>query len=575
MSTIVRNLFVAALLSLAFMSAAAQPVSYQGQLRSAGNAYTGLADLEFRLYDQLAAGSAVGETVLRPATPVEDGLFQVELDFGAGAFDSGARWLEIRVDGTSLSPRQPVTAAPIATFALNGNEGPAGPAGPAGGQGPQGPQGSQGPQGPQGMQGPAGPEGASPFVLNPSTGRIEYTAGQGLFRLAPVSSGAEVTLGLAANVASGTGATVSGGGVAGEPNVATGVGATVSGGRGNKALDTAATIGGGWGNSAPGRLSTVPGGTENCAGGWSSWAGGTNAKVRPAAAVLSGSCAGVSPSGDGDGDEGTFVWGDNRAAAFVSTGRNQFLVRAAGGVGINTNAPTTNLHVLGASPATAFDAQLMIEGDEQTGAVETGGSIAFQGHDGNIARVWGAIRAVKANGTLGDTGSVMRFYNRSAIHGLRETIRINSAGTVFNSSGSWAVFSDERLKKDIRPLEGALGRLLGLEGVTFRYRDPDTALGASGLRTGFVAQQVEQIFPEWVGENAEGIKYVNPIGFEALTVEALRELAERQDASLAALGQQVERQQRRLAHLEMQIRTLAANSDSNRSSRIPVVGSQK
>jgi hypothetical protein len=40
----------------------------------------------------------------------------VQLDFGPGAF-AGARWLEITVGGVTLSPRQPLTAAPSALYA--------------------------------------------------------------------------------------------------------------------------------------------------------------------------------------------------------------------------------------------------------------------------------------------------------------------------------------------------------------------------------------------------------------------------------------------------------------------------
>ncbi|MBK7146596.1 MAG: hypothetical protein IPH76_15795 [Xanthomonadales bacterium] len=39
------------------------------------------------------------------------------------------------------------------------------------------------------------------------------------------------------------------------------------------------------------------------------------------------------------GDRGTFVWADYQDADFVSTGPNQFLIRAQGGVAINTNTP--------------------------------------------------------------------------------------------------------------------------------------------------------------------------------------------------------------------------------------------
>ena len=107
-----------ALLALA-EAGSAQPITYQGQLRQAGTPYTGMADLEFRLFDSLTGGSQAGSTIARPAWPVEEGLFQVELDFGAGAFGPDPRWLEIVVDGTTLSPRQAVTPAPIALFSLD------------------------------------------------------------------------------------------------------------------------------------------------------------------------------------------------------------------------------------------------------------------------------------------------------------------------------------------------------------------------------------------------------------------------------------------------------------------------
>ena len=53
-------------------------------------------------------------------------IFQVELDFGADAFDGAPRFLEIRVNGIVLSQRQGVTATPMALYALAGNPGAAG-----------------------------------------------------------------------------------------------------------------------------------------------------------------------------------------------------------------------------------------------------------------------------------------------------------------------------------------------------------------------------------------------------------------------------------------------------------------
>jgi hypothetical protein len=90
--------------------------------------------------------------------------------------------------------------------------------------------------------------------------------------------------------------------------------------------------------------------------------------------------------------------------------------------------------------------------------------------------------------------------------------------------GAWAVLSDIRLKHHVAPLTGALDRLLALRGVTFEWREPARHGNLHGRQIGLVAQEVEAVFPEWVGVDAEGYKHVTVRGLEALTVEALREL---------------------------------------------------
>jgi hypothetical protein len=119
-------------------------------------------------------------------------------------------------------------------------------------------------------------------------------------------------------------ATVAGGGT----NQATHSFAAVGGGENNRASGFTSTVVGGVGNESRGTYSTVAGGAGNIAGGDYSLAAGRFAVVRNA-----------TQTGDIDGDEGTFVWADAIEDAFVSTGPGQFLIRATGGVGINTNTP--------------------------------------------------------------------------------------------------------------------------------------------------------------------------------------------------------------------------------------------
>jgi hypothetical protein len=138
-------IFLPALLLAAVDASASSPITYQGHLQQSGTRYTGNADLEFRLFDQLTGGSQFGPTISLTDWPVIGGLFQAELDFGSGVFGSDPRYLEVSVDGSPLSPRQLIQPAPVAHFALDGNPGPEGP------QGPEGPIGPIGPQGPSGI----------------------------------------------------------------------------------------------------------------------------------------------------------------------------------------------------------------------------------------------------------------------------------------------------------------------------------------------------------------------------------------------------------------------------------------
>ncbi|UCG17416.1 MAG: hypothetical protein JSV19_05175 [Phycisphaerales bacterium] len=157
-------------------------------------------------------------------------------------------------------------------------------------------------------------------------GRINNASG----RLSTIGGGDE-------NTASGQKTTVGGGAF----NVASLDGATVGGGLGNAATNYNATVVGGGSNNATGDGSTVCGGAGNEAGGFRSIA-----------------CGGLYNTANGDtsfaagrrakaNHHGTFVWADQTDTDFASTGQDQFLIRAAGGVGIGTDSPTEALTVLG------------------------------------------------------------------------------------------------------------------------------------------------------------------------------------------------------------------------------------
>src|SRR5262245_15467683 len=136
-----------------------------------------------------------------------------------------------------------------------------------------------------------------------------------------------------------------------------------------------------------------------------------------------------------------------------------------------------------------------------------------------------------------DTGSfktLMIVGNKSAGVGRRVSVwdvlevngNLNVTGAATKpGGGSWTSPSDQRLKKNITSFKaGVLDRLLKLRGVSYEWKEPEKFGNQTGAQIGLVADEVEKVFPDWVGVDAQGYKTLTIRGFEALTIEALREL---------------------------------------------------
>jgi hypothetical protein len=126
-------------------------------------------------------------------------------------------------------------------------------------------------------------------------------------------------------------------------------------------------------------------------------------------------------------------------------------------------------------------------------------------------------------------------------------------GNVYKpGGGSWGAVSDARLKHNIQPLRGSLEKLLKLRSVTFEYNDnvPEAG-GLKGTQIGFIAQEVEKVFPAWVGQSEKtGYKTVSITGFESLTVQAFRELRAEMDNQIKERDEKIATLDKRLSELE-------------------------
>ncbi len=112
------------------------------------------------------------------------------------------------------------------------------------------------------------------------------------------------------------------------------------------------------------------------------------------------------------------------------------------------------------------------------------------------------------------------------------------------TTGAYINPSDVRLKKDITPLENVLGKVMALSPKKFHYKansadDP--------LLWGFIAQDVQKVFPEFVDVNDGylGIAYTN------FCVVAIKSIQEQQLI--------IEKQQKQIDKMEKQIELLLNN----------------
>jgi len=116
---------VAALPVAAWAAPLGTAFTYQGRLEKTGSGMNASVNLQFALYDALTAGAQIGATQTINGVTVTNGVFTVTIDFGAGAFNGNARWMEIGVQGpgdvsfTTLTPRQSLTPAPYAMYAAS------------------------------------------------------------------------------------------------------------------------------------------------------------------------------------------------------------------------------------------------------------------------------------------------------------------------------------------------------------------------------------------------------------------------------------------------------------------------
>ena len=195
-------------------------------------------------------------------------------------------------------------------------------------------------------------------------------------------------------------------------------------------------------------------------------------------------------------------------------------------------------------PQPSFDNTLDALDDVTLTSPSNGNCLTYDGSDwvdgscgGTAAGNTGEIQ-FNSGGTLGASSNL---YWDVVNHRLGIGTNIPVAGIDvvgdMNYSGELTDISDRRMKKDIENLPaGQLEKILALQAVSFRMKDdaPDKA-----KELGFIAQDIEKVFPQLVKTGANDMKALNYIGLIAPMAQAMQE----QQAQIEGLRGDLEKQQ--------------------------------
>ncbi|MDR3389376.1 MAG: hypothetical protein P4L92_20215 [Rudaea sp.] len=552
--------------------------TYHGTLQDFGRPAEGSYDIELTLYSAANGGSVIGGPLIMNQVPVHHGSFSTRADFGPLAKSFSQAYVEVKVRAAGrdefvpLDTRSQVTSSAESVcpgaWTLQGNAGnPAGSflgttdaddplifmvgssSGPVQvGQFTSSGDATKAPGAPNVLLGysgnsaaagiggatiagggssdaTCGSSGTSPCINSVQSdfgtvgGGDGNTAGGGGDVVGggfdnSATGGSAVVSGGFNNHASGLGSTVVGGGT----NMSTAPNSAVAGGVGNIASGADSSVAGGTANTAAGDNSVVVGGSSNSAGGDLSFAAGNLAVVRNATqAGNSGTC---SANLSNCGDYGTFVWADSNGS-FRSSGPNQFLVQATGGVGINTSAITT-------SPAS-----MTVQGLRATG----GGTVVFlpySSQGSNASNIhYGStgdwyIRSATGNAATGPNGKVVLQDTGGGVGigtatvNAGDLITTGANGAHLTAGGVWTNGSSRTFKEAFSAVDvgDILERVLALPIQTWFYKVDH----AEGRHMGPMAEDFSQAFG--LGSDDKHVGSVDESGVAFAAIQGLNKKIE-------------------------------------------------
>lgn len=229
----------------------------------------------------------------------------------------------------------------------------------------------------------------------------------------------------------------------------------------------------------------------------------------------------------------------------------RFKIDSAGNVGIGTSTPSSKLTVVGGSI-------------DVTGEFIVRNSLAPSTNFGQLTHTFGG----GGNTHLDSYGTSELYFNRFSLNPVHigdlstgtnflpngnvgigsqtPTAMLSVNGTADKpGGGSWAAFSDSRLKKEVTSYEDGLSTLLKISPVKYHYNEL-AGCDTKQEYVGVIAQQLQEIAPYMVGNFEKNGKEYLKVDNSAMTymlinsVKEQQRLIESKDVKLAYLQNQLD-----------------------------------
>ncbi len=316
--------------------------------------------------------------------------------------------------------------------------------------------------------------------------------------------------------------------------------------------------------------------------------------------------------GSSQTSKNSWVWNYEDSPLFFGTnGTYRMTILGNGNVGIGTNSPAEKLHVSGnilldntravKMTTTSSYGELNTSGNNLKLTNFSGGNIEFSTSKTNIDPAFARL-TINANGNVGvganpsyklDVAGNLNL-NKGIVTG--QAIMVNDAealwyngtyfswgfGSVYNyfadavtigttaspgyklvvygsaaksDGSSWSIISDKRLKNITGNYQKGLTQIIALQPVKFTYKEGNPReLSAENEHIGFIAQEVQKIFPEAVSKADDGYLDFNIHAIHVAMVNAIKELKQINDD----LSDKVKNLESRMEMMELTVKASAS-----------------